>query len=57
MKNLSVAILALLVSACGSAKASGPSYAQEIGSPSSGVRCFAIYNQSGDAVGGNCVKE
>lgn len=57
MKTVLFVLVAIFLSACGSAKASGVSIAQEISSPSSGIRCFAIYNQAGDAVGGNCLKE
>ena len=40
-----------------SAKASGTATAISIASPSSGYSCFAIMNDSGQAVGGNCLKE
>lgn len=47
--------IALILAGCGvfEARGSGGVYAVEIPGPN-GVRCFAILNDNGETVGGNC---
>jgi hypothetical protein len=62
MKNImTVTVLSVLVqlvvSSCGQVKAVNTKYAEAIQSNMPGYQCFLIYDETGRAVGGNCVKE
>jgi hypothetical protein len=52
-----IGILAALLLAGYSARAGGAVSVKVVPAPLAGYTCFAIENSSGDAVGGNCVKE
>jgi hypothetical protein len=47
----------LTASACGKVKAGPGARAERVFMDQAGYTCFIIYNDDGDAVGGNCVKD
>jgi hypothetical protein len=53
---LTLVLLGFGFTACAPTQADGGAYAQEIAGPGGGVRCFAVFDSSGKAVGGNCAK-
>ncbi len=50
-------IIQFIASSCGTAKAVNTKYAEGIQSNIPGYQCFLIYDETGKAIGGNCVKE
>jgi len=56
--KLSILIVLLLVvlNSCGTAK-SDSTHAEVIPSPLAGYTCFAVKDDTGKTVGGNCVKD
>ena len=56
--KLSILIVLLLVvlNSCGAAK-SDSTHAEVIPSPLAGYTCFAVKDDTGKTVGGNCVKD
>jgi hypothetical protein len=47
----------LILSACGKVKAGQGARAERVFTDQAGYTCFIVYNDDGEGVGGNCLKE
>jgi hypothetical protein len=57
MRYLLIVLLALSLSACGKVKAGPGARAERVFVDQAGYTCFIIFNDDGDALGGNCLRE